>query len=105
MPGQANPEIKLEQLLFGHHDRNLIPVLPTPFQFTNFWDRAYNGEIPPIVRDPYWDAEDINLPTQVAMNSGHEKAWISSASTSDPFQGSLANVDYTGGRRMSIFVH
>lgn len=78
------------------------------FKFTNFWDRAYNGEIPRVIRDPYWDAEDINLPSQVTMNEYGERAWLSTTSfsgTDDLFRGSLANVDFAGRRKMSIFVH
>nr|CDS19593.1 bestrophin 3 [Echinococcus granulosus] len=74
-------------------------------QFTNFWDRAYNGEIPPVVHDAYWDTEDINLPDRISMveGSGARQRSISSVSE-DPLRGSLANVDFTKYRKMSVFV-
>ncbi|VUZ44725.1 unnamed protein product, partial [Hymenolepis diminuta] len=79
-------------------------------QFTNFWDRAYNSEIPPIVKDSYWDADDINLPAKISTVEGNGDAslWshrVSSSTSEDPFRGSLANIDFAAGRKMSVFVH
>lgn len=77
-------------------------------QYTNFWDHAYNGETPPIVRDPYWDADDINLPAKITMPEGNDGAghWfhrISFSASEDPFRGSLASINFADRRRMSVF--
>nr|CDS32385.1 UDP glucuronic acid:UDP N acetylgalactosamine [Hymenolepis microstoma] len=78
-------------------------------QFTNFWDRSYNAEIPPIVKDAYWDAEDINLPAKISMleENGDAGVWthgVSFSAAEDPFRGSLANIDFTSSRKMSVFI-
>eukprot|EP00108_Taenia_solium_P008582 TsM_000287500 transcript=TsM_000287500 gene=TsM_000287500 len=74
-------------------------------QFTNFWDRAYNGEIPPVVPDAYWDAEDINLPDRISMTeSGGARQHSVSSISEDPLRGSLAKVNFTDCRKMSVFV-
>ncbi|VDD78095.1 unnamed protein product, partial [Mesocestoides corti] len=55
-------------------------------QFTNFWDRAYHGDIPPIVKDAYWDAEDINLPAQVAGFKAPSGCNSSASESEDQFR-------------------
>ncbi|VDO00314.1 unnamed protein product [Rodentolepis nana] len=74
-------------------------------QFTNFWDRCYNDEIPPVIKDVYWDAEDINLPKKISMADGNGDAglWshaVSFSAADDPFRGSLANMDFASNRKI-----
>ncbi|BHF70233.1 chloride channel activity [Sparganum proliferum] len=48
-------------------DFELGTMLDRNFQFSSFWDKAYSGEIPPVLCDVFPDGDNVELPENLVQ--------------------------------------